>query len=80
MRSPDDAVPAACIAIIPAMHNRQDEHFKTALQIVAVVCLLGLFSMIFHKAFADISLVWQQHSGGDFWVALGRYLFRNLAG
>ncbi len=62
------------------MHNRQDEHFKTALQIVAVVCLLGLFSMIFHKAFADISLVWQQHSGGDFWVALGRYLFRNLAG
>jgi len=62
------------------MHNRQDEHFKTALQIVAVVCLLGLFSMIFHKAFADISLVWQQHSGSDFWVALGRYLFRNLAG
>ncbi|MFN7122391.1 MAG: hypothetical protein ACK4NM_10200 [Hydrogenophaga sp.] len=62
------------------MHNRQDERFKTGLQIVAIVCLMGLFAMIFHKAFADISLVWQQHSGGDFWVALGRYLFRNLAG
>lgn len=45
-----------------------------------VLASLGLFAVIFHKAFADISVVWQQHSGGDFWVALGRYLFRNLAG
>lgn len=62
------------------MQHNSDERFKTALQIAAIVCLLGLVSMIFHKAFADISLVWEQHSGGDFWVALGRYLFRNLAG
>ncbi len=62
------------------MHNPRDEHFKTALQILAILCLVGLFAMIFHKAFADISVVWQQHSGADFWVALGRYLFRNLAG
>lgn len=62
------------------MHNNRDEHFKTALQIFGIVCLMGLFAVIFHKAFADISVVWQQHSGGDFWVALGRYLFRNLAG
>lgn len=62
------------------MHNPRDEHFKTALQILAILCLVGLFAMIFHKAFADISSVWQQHSGADFWVALGRYLFRNLAG
>lgn len=71
---------AGCVAIIHAMHNQRDEHFKTGLQIVAIACLLGLFAMIFHKAFADISVLWQQHSGGDFWVALGRYLFRNLAG
>ncbi len=62
------------------MRNDRDEHFKTGLQIFAIVCLIGLFSVIFHKAFADISVVWQQHSGGDFWVALVRYLFRNLAG
>lgn len=62
------------------MRNDRDEHFKTGLQIFAIVCLIGLFSVIFHKAFIDISVVWQQHSGGDFWVALARYLFRNLAG
>ncbi len=62
------------------MQNNSDDRFKTALQIFAIVCLIGLLSMIFHKAFVDISVVWQQHSGGDFWVALGRYLFRNLAG
>ena len=62
------------------MRNHRDEHFKTAMQIVGILCLMGLFAVIFHKAFVDISLVWQQHSGSDFWVALGRYLFRNLAG
>jgi hypothetical protein len=62
------------------MHNKREEHIKTALQVVGILCLMGLFAMIFHKAFVDISVVWQQHSGGDFWVALGRYLFRNLAG
>ncbi len=71
---------AGCIAIIQTMQNRRDEHFKTGLQILAIACLLGLFAMIFHKAFVDISVVWQQHSGGDFWMALGRYLLRNLAG
>ncbi len=38
------------------MHSNRDEHFKTALQIVGIVCLLGLFAVIFHKAFADISV------------------------
>jgi hypothetical protein len=27
-----------------------------------------------------VSAVWQQHSGAEFWKALGRYLLRNLAG
>lgn len=62
------------------MHKLRDERFKTALQIVAIACLMGLVAVIFHKAFADISVLWQQYSGGDFWVSLGRYLFRNLAG
>jgi hypothetical protein len=36
--------------------------------------------MVFHKAFIDVALLWEQHAGGDFRAALARYLFRNLAG
>lgn len=57
-----------------------DARFKTALQVVGIVGLMGMLAMIFHKGFADISLLWQQHAGSDFWVALARYFFRNLAG
>ena len=42
--------------------------------------LIGLVAMVLHKGFADVSVVWQQHSGAEFWKALGRYLLRNLAG
>ena len=42
--------------------------------------LLGLMAMVFHKAFADVSVLWQQHSGTAFWAELARYLFKNLAG
>lgn len=62
------------------MSNKRDEHFKTALQIFGIVCLIGLLSVVFHKAFIDVALLWRQHAGGDFWAALARYLFRNLAG
>ncbi|MDP2984988.1 hypothetical protein [Hydrogenophaga sp.] len=62
------------------MHDNRDEHFKIALQILAIVCLTGLLSMVFHKAFIDVALPWEQHAGGDFRAALARYLFRNLAG
>ena len=50
------------------------------MQVVAIVLLAGLVGMVLHKAFADIAVVWQQHSGADFWKALARYLLRNLAG
>lgn len=53
---------------------------QTVLQAVAIVCIVGLLAMIGHKAVADVSLVWDQHSGLDFWKALARYLLRNLAG
>jgi hypothetical protein len=74
---PDFAVSAPTI---PPMPQDPDARFKTALQVVGILGLVGLLSMVFHKAFADISLLWQQHAGGDFWAALARYLFRNLAG
>lgn len=62
------------------MPRNADERFKTALQVVGIAGLAGIMAMLFHKGFADISVLWQQHSGGDFWIALARYLFRNLAG
>ena len=54
--------------------------FKTALQAVAVLCLVALFAMLLHKAFADVSALAQRHSGSDFWAALARQVLRNLAG
>ncbi len=62
------------------MPTDRDALFKTALQVLSILCLIGLMAMIFHKGLADLSVVWRQHSGGDFWVALARYLLRNLAG
>ena len=62
------------------MHNDRDARFKTVLQVVSILCLIGLLSMIFHKAWADIAVLWQQHAGGNFLAALARYLLRNLAG
>jgi hypothetical protein len=55
-------------------------HFKSALQVLAILCLFALFSMVSHKALVDITGLAQQHSGGDFWAALARQVLRNLAG
>jgi hypothetical protein len=63
-----------------AVNRSYNEFFKSALQVLAILCLIALFSMIAHKAFADIALLMQQHSGGDFWAALARRVLRNLAG
>lgn len=63
-----------------AMVTDRDAQFKTVLQVLSILCLMGLMAMIFHKGFADVSVLWRQHSGGDFWLALARYLLRNMAG
>ena len=62
------------------MRRDPDALFKTVLQVVAILGLMGLMAMVFHKAFADVSVLWQQHSGAAFWAELARYLFKNLAG
>jgi len=54
--------------------------FKTVLQFVGISCLVGIVSMVFHKAFIDISALAQRYSGVDFWAALARQILRNLAG
>lgn len=62
------------------MQNRSDARFQTALQVVGILGLVGMLSMVFHKGFADISVLWQQHDGAEFLAALARYMLRNLAG
>lgn len=49
-------------------------------QILAILFIAFIFSVIAHKAYADISLLSQQHSGTEFWVRLGRYFLANIAG
>jgi hypothetical protein len=46
----------------------------------AIAFVVLLWSMVVHKASGDISVLAQKHSGVDFWVALGQYFLRNLAG
>jgi len=62
------------------MAGRAENAAKTLLQIVALCVAIVLFSMIVHKASADIGLLAQKHSGVQFWTALARYFLRNLAG
>jgi hypothetical protein len=57
-----------------------DETAKTVLQVFALAGGVAILSVIAHKAFADISLLAQQHSGDRFWWAFARYLINNLAG
>jgi hypothetical protein len=54
--------------------------FKSALQMLAILCLVALLAVILHKALADVSRLAQQYSGTDFWAALARQVLRNLAG
>jgi undecaprenyl pyrophosphate phosphatase UppP len=61
------------------MDKSQGDMFKTVLQVFAILCLVLIFSMIFHKAFADISELAQQHSGSEFWAALAWKVIWNIA-
>ena len=49
-------------------------------QVFGVLALVLLLGMVAHKGHADISRLAQKHSGSEFWVELGRYVIRNLAG
>ena len=62
------------------MRRRSEELFKTVLQVVAILLLAGIIGMVLHKGYADVSALSQQNGGGDFWKALLRHVFRNLAG
>lgn len=61
------------------MDKDQGDMFKTVLQVFAILCLVLIFSMIFHKAFADLSGLAQQYSGSEFWAALAWKVIWNIA-
>jgi len=56
------------------------EFFRSALKVVAILCLLAPLLMIAHKVSADVTALARQYSGGDFWQALLRHLLWSLAG
>jgi hypothetical protein len=63
-----------------AMNRDRGKLFESVLQVLAIACLIGLFSMVAHRAVVDIAALAQLHSGGDFWAALARHVLRNLPG
>ena len=60
--------------------TRGEEIFKTVLQVLAILMLAGIGAILLHKGYADVSALAKAHPGEGFWGALGRYLFKNLAG
>jgi hypothetical protein len=53
---------------------------KTVLQGLAIAGLAAIVGIVAHKGFVDISALASKHSGSEFWIALVRYLFKNVAG
>lgn len=53
---------------------------KDALQLLAILCVIGMLSVIFHKGYADIAVLAREFSGAEFWLRLGRYFLANLSG
>ena len=61
------------------MKRDAGELAKTLLQVLAILMLAAIVLVILHKGYSDVSALASEHRG-DFWPALARYLFRNLAG
>lgn len=62
------------------MPSRAEDHFKTALQWLAIVLLALIVGLILHKGYVDVARLADGHSGADFWRALARHFFKNLSG
>lgn len=62
------------------MDKRNEERFKTVLQVIAILGLAGIVLLVLHKGYTDMSALARENGGGDFWPSLLRYVFRNLAG
>ena len=62
------------------MASPAEERFKTVMQVVAILLLAGIVGMVLHKGYADMMALAAENTGGNFFKALARYIFRNLAG
>jgi hypothetical protein len=60
----------------PALGNS----LKTLSQALAILCMAFILGMVVHKGHADISVLAQKYSGGEFWTELARYFIGNLGG
>jgi hypothetical protein len=65
---------------MPGMSKRGDEIAKTVFQVLAILGLAGIMLVLLHKGYTDVTALARATPSGEFWPALGRYLFRNLAG
>ena len=50
------------------------------LQVLAILCLAGIFAVLLHKGYSDVTAIARSTGRDEFWPALLRYVFRNLAG
>ena len=60
--------------------ERLESAFKTVLQVLAILLLAGICLTILHKGYVDVTALARGTGRGEFWPALLRYVFRNLAG
>jgi hypothetical protein len=49
-------------------------------QVLAILLLVGIFAVLLHKGWSDVSALARANGREEFWPALLRYVFRNLAG
>jgi hypothetical protein len=53
--------------------------FAGVLQVLAILGLVAIIAMIFHKAYLDLDKLAQKYSGVEFWVELAKQVLKNLA-
>jgi hypothetical protein len=53
---------------------------RTVLQVLAILGLALIVLVILHKGYSDMTALARDHPRQDFWPALLRYVFRNMAG
>jgi hypothetical protein len=64
----------------PRKEGRAGERARDALQALGILCIGGLFAMIAHKGYADVTALAAKYSGTEFWVRFARYVIANLGG
>lgn len=60
--------------------DRLGEVAKTVLQVLAILALAAICLTILHKGYSEVSSIARSNGREEFWPALLRYVFRNLAG